>query len=641
MKLFQPGKIGRVTIKNRIVMCPMGTGSLADVDGGFSRRIIDYYAARARGGCGLIITGASIVYTGLEPGTGLITMTRITSHAHLGRLSELCDEIHHYGAKIAIQLSPGLGRVGVTDLRPVSASAVPYFWDPTVTTRELTTEEIETLIRACAFAAGIVKAAGADAIEIHGYGGYLIDQFQTALWNRRSDRYGGDLEGRLRFSLEIIDAVRKVVGRDFALIYKFTPDHYIEGGRHLSEGLDIARRLEDAGVDALHVDGGCYEVWHRVIPCMYEPPACHVHLAEAIKKVVRIPVIIQGKLGNPLIARRVIEEDKADFLGLGRPLLADPEWPEKVRRGQFDDIRPCIGDNEGCIKRVYELKYISCTVNPLTGMEKEYALVPATRRKSVLVIGGGPGGLEAARVAALRGHHVSLWERDSKLGGKLIPASIPDFKQDLRPLIEYLSTQVRKLGVDVALGKEATPELVSSFNPDVVILATGATPLVPAIPGINRSNVTTAIDVLLGRSQLGDEVVVVGGGLVGCEVAVYLDRQGKKVTLIEMMKQLLPEDVNLNSRMGLLNMIKQSGIRVLTDTHLTEVTGDAILVNRDGANEELEADTVILALGFKPEADLREQLDGRVPELFAIGDCLQPRKIINAMWEGFHAARLI
>lgn len=641
MKLLEPGRIGKMVTKNRIVMCPMGTGSLADLDGGFSRRLIDYYVARAKGGVGLIITGGTIVHTSLEPGMGLLTMTWVDSYKYLGRLSELCDAVHHYGTRIAIQLSPGLGRVGSSDIQPVSASAVPYFGNPRVTCRELTIEEIETLVKAYGFAAGIVKAAGADAIEIHGYGGYLIDQFQTALWNKRTDQYGGNLEHRLRFSMEIIDAARNAAGDDLPIIYKFTPDHYIEGGRDIAEGLEIARRLENAGVDALHVDGGCYEVWHRVIPCMYEPPACQINLSEAVKKVVRIPVIAHGKLGNPFIAEKVIEEGKADFVGLGRPLLADPEWPEKVRHKRLDDIRPCIGDNEGCVRREYELKYLSCTVNPITGMEREYALTPAAKRKSVLVIGGGPAGLEAARVAALRGHEVSLWERSALLGGKMVPGSVPDFKQDLRPFIQYLSVQVEKLGVRVELMKEAKAESVQHFNPEVVIVATGAVPLIPRITGIGRDNVFTALDILLGKNGLGSSVVVVGGGLVGCEVAVYLQKKGKSVTIVEMMKRLVPEEINLNSRMGLINMVTESKVKVLTGTELLEVVGQGVLVNAEGARKELKADSVVLAVGFKPESTLRDELEGKVPELFAVGDCVEPRKIINAIWEGFHTSRLI
>jgi 2-enoate reductase len=641
VRLFEPGRIGKMVTRNRIVMCPMGTGRLADLDGGFSRRLIDYYVARARGGVGLIITGASLVNTTLEPGIGQLSATRVDSYAHLARLNELCDAVHHYGARIAIQLSPGIGRVGSTDVQPISASAVPWFWNPRVTTRELTIEEIEMLVRAYGVAAQIVRAAGADAIEIHGYGGYLIDQFQTALWNKRNDRYGGDLDGRLKFPMEIIGAARSAVGEDYPIIYKFTPDHYIEGGRDIAEGLEIAKRLEGAGVDALHVDGGCYEVWYRVIPCMYEPPACQINLSEAVKRVVKVPVIAHGKLGDPVLAEKVIEEGKADFVGLGRSLLADPEWPEKVRQRRLDDIRPCIGDNEGCLGRGYEMKYLSCTVNPVTGMEREYTLTPAVKQKSVLVIGGGPGGLEAARVAALRGHEVTLWERNAQLGGKMVPASVPDFKQDLRPFIEYLSTQIKKLGVKVELAKETNVELVERLNPEVVIVATGAVPLVPSIPGVRRSNVSTAVELLLGKNEPGDSIVVAGGGFVGCETAVYLQRKGKKVTIVEMMKRLVPEEINPNTRMGLLNMVKESKVEVLTGTVLLEVTREGALVSADGVKRELRTDSVVLALGFKPESTLRDELVGRVPELFAIGDCVEPRKIIDAIWEGFHTSRLI
>jgi len=641
VRLFEPGKIGKVKIKNRIVMCPMGTGRLADLDGGFSRRLIDYYVARAKGGTGLIITGGSTVNATLEPGLGQLAVTRVDSLTHLSRLSELCDAVHHYGVKIAIQLSPGIGRVNFAEVQPISASAVPYLWDPSVTTRELTIEEIEMLVRAYGTAAGIVKAAGADAIEIHGYGGYLLDQFQTVLWNKRTDKYGGDLDGRLRFSMEIIGATRSAVGEDFPLIYKFTPAHYIEGGRDIEEGLEMARRLEKAGVDALHVDLGCYEIWFRTMPSMYEPPACQVHLSEAVKKVVRIPVIAHGKLGYPNVAERVIEEGKADFVGLGRPLLADPEWPRKVKERRLDDIKPCICDLEGCLGRANAAKYTSCTVNPITGMEKEYALTPAKKRKSVLVIGGGPGGLEAARVAASRGHEVTLWEKDARLGGKMILASVPDFKQDIRRLIDYLSTQVKKLGVKVELMKKATPELVQQLNPEVIIIATGAIPLIPEIPGIEGDNVFTVVDLLLGKKEAGETTIVAGGGMVGCETAAYLAKKGKKVTIVEMMAQLIPEEMNPISKMALQNLVQESKVEVLTSTKLLEVTKEGAIVTTNGSKRELKADSIVLALGFKSEAMLRDNLEGKVPELFAIGDCVEPRKILHAIWEGFHTSRLI
>ena len=643
MKLFEQGRIGSIVTKNRIVMCPMGTGRLSEQEGGL-QRVIDYYVARAAGGVGLIITGASIVDTSLEAGFAQQPSTGIETREHLDYLRKLCHQVHQHGAKIAIQLSPGFGRLTTsptTPPHPVSASEVPCFWNPRVITRQLEVEEIERLVKACGTGAANAKAAGADAVEIHGYGGYLIDQFQTALWNKRTDKYGGDLDGRLRFSLEIIAAIRNAVGPDFPILFKFTPAHYVNGGRELEEGLEIVKRLEDAGIDALHVDLGSYEVWYRVIPCMYEPPASHIHLSAAVKGVVKIPVIAHGKLGIPEVAEKVLEQAQADFVALGRPLLADPEWPLKVQEGRLDDIKPCIGDMEGCLTATGPVPYVSCSVNPQTGAEKEYTLLPAETRKSILVIGGGPAGMEAARVAAIRGHQVTLWERSAQLGGTMRPASVPEFKQDIRRLIDYLSTQVNKLGIKVELEQEATPELVQQLSPDVVILATGGVPAIPPIPGIEGDNVCTAVDVLLGREDPGERVIVAGGGMVGCETAVYLSRQGKKVTVVEMMPKLVPEGASFIAKMGLLNLVKESDVEVLTSTKLLEVTGEGTVVASDSVERVLKADSVILALGFRPLSWLRDALEGKVPELHVIGDCNQPRKILDAMWEGFHTSRTI
>jgi 2-enoate reductase len=487
----------------------------------------------------------------------------------------------------------------------------------------------------------MAKIAGVDAIEIHGYGGYLIDQFQTALWNKRTDEYGGDLDGRLRFTMELIGATRSAVGADLPIIFKFTPDHYIEGGRTMEEGLEIARRLERAGVDALHVDGGCYEVWNRAVPSMYEPPACQIELAAAVREVVEVPVIANGKLGNPELAESVIEEGKTDFVAIGRPLLADPDWTNKVKAGKLDDIRPCIGCNEACIGRGYEMKYLSCTVNPLTGMEKEYALTGVGSRKSVLVIGGGPGGMEAATVAASRGCEVTLWEKSERLGGKLNLASAPDFKQDIRPLTAYLSRQVEKTGVKVALGRAATASLVAEMNPDVVIIATGSVPRLPDISGVEASNVFNMVDLFQEERDPGDDVIVAGGGLCGCETAAYLAGQGKKVTIVEMADELMPEGVNINTMMGVHALLAQRGVEVLTGATLVEVNRGSAVVEASGGARELKADSVVAATGFAADLTLRDALEGRVPEVVAIGDCSEPRNILGAIWEGFHAARVL
>ncbi len=641
MKLFERGNIGTMALKNRIVMCPMGTGRLADLDGGFSQRIKDYFAARAAGGVGLIISGGTTVTTAIEPGLAQLATTRIDGVAHLSRLSEFCDAIHHHGAKIAIQLSAGVGRVSSENGRSVSASAVPCLRDPSIMTRELTTDEIKTIIEAYGRSARIASEAGADAIEIHGYGGYLTDQFMTSLWNKRTDAYGGQLEGRLRFPLELIEAVQGATGGTVPIIFKFTVEHYLPGGRTIEEGLDIARRLEKAGVAALHVSGGCFEVWHRTIPCMHEPPAGKADLSAAVKNVVRIPVIVDGKLGDPNVAEKVLQEQKADFIGLGRPLLADPDWPVKVEQGKPEDIRPCVGDLEGCLGRTMKYLYMSCTVNPCTGMEREYALAPAGERKSVVVVGGGPAGMEAALVAASRGHRVTLLEKGGQLGGNLIAASRPEFKKDLRPLIEYLSTQIRKAGVKVEFQVTATPEVIARLNSDIVIVATGATPLIPSIPGMELDNVMSAVDVLLKRKKPGERVVVAGGGMVGCETAVYLAQEGRRVTIVEMMGRLIPEMINPISDMGLRSLVATNAVSVLTGTRLIEVSGRGATVETSGTREIIQADSVVLALGFRPEQSLLHGLEGKVPELRAIGDCVQPRRIINAMWEGYHTSRLI
>jgi 2-enoate reductase len=362
---------------------------------------------------------------------------------------------------------------------------------------------------------------------------------------------------------------------------------------------------------------------------------------QAVKEVVGVPVIANGKLGDPEIARGVIEDGKADFIALGRPVLADPEWPNKVRRGQLEDIKPCIGCNEACLGRGYEMKYLSCTVNPLTGMEKIYAVAPIERKKSVLVIGGGPGGMEAARVAASRGCEVALWEKRDELGGKMRLASIPGFKRDIRPLTTYLATQIAKAGVAIELGKQASPQLISAMNPDVVVIATGSVFRLPEVPGVDHDHIFSTVDLFEGRQKPGETVAVVGGGLCGCEAAVHLAQQGKAVTLVEMAEELVPEGTNINTLMGIQSLLAQTGVQVLTRTRLVEVTGGGIAVENGGARRELAADSVVMATGFAPDATLREALEDEVPELFAIGDCARPRNILNAIWEGFHTARVL
>lgn len=643
MKLFEPGKIGKLSIKNRILMCPMGVGGLEEPQGGLSQRGIDYYVARAKGGTGLIITGLTRVSREIEP--PLEDKLIIDSKTSVTWLNELAEAVHDYGAKVAIQLTAGLGRVATLDLLKIAGavapSALPTFEDPTIMTRELSTEEIERLVHAFEFSAEILRLAGIDAVELHGHEGYLFDQFMTALWNKRTDKYGGDLEGRLRFPVEVIEAIKRGAGADFPVIFRFGLKHYIDGGREVKEGLEVARRLETAGADAFEVDAGCYETWYWAHPPTTLPPGCMVDMAQMAKRVVKVPVIAVGKLGYPELAERVLQEGKADFICLGRALLADPEWPNKVKKGRLEDIRPCIGCHEGCLKRVFDVKYLSCAVNPATGMEREFTIKPAEKKKSVLVVGGGASGMEAARVTALGGHKVTLWEKGDALGGNLIPASIPDFKQDYRRLINFLSTQIKKLDVTIELAKEATTELILEMKPDVVFIATGSTSIVPEIPGVGKKMVVTAVDLLLGKQEAGKSVVVVGGGLIGCETALYLAQKGKKLTIVEMLDGVMLDMYSAN-RMHLLKLLADANVSILTETKCLEIRDNGITIaDKYGKRSTLEADTAVLAVGLKSTEGLLEALKDKIPEVYAIGDCVEPRKVINAIWEGFRTARLV
>ena len=646
MELFEPGRIGKLYTKNRIVMAPMMiTGALTEPDGRLSQQGIDYYVARAKGGTGLIITSVTFVSRELEPSLSgpFPGHLMADSTMYISRLNQLAETAHDYGAKVAVQLTPGLGRVtGTPSLGgkiAAAPSALPCFWNPRITTRELTIEEIERLVQAFEDAARIVSTAEIDAIEIHGHEGYLLDEFMTPLWNKRTDKYGGDLDGRLRFALEIIEAAKKGAGADFPVIYRFGLTHYLDGGREVEEGLEIARRLEAAGVDALDVDAGCYETWHWPHPPTTQPPGCMVDMAEMTRKVVNIPVMAVGKLGYPDLAERVLEEGKADFIILGRALLADPEWPNKVKEARPEDIRPCLGCQEGCMGRLSN--HLSCAVNPQTGMERELAINLAEKKKTVLVVGGGPGGMEAARVAALRGHKVTLMEKGDALGGNLIPASTPGFKQDYRSLINYLSTQIEKLGVNIELKKEATLEEIQKMKPEVIFIATGSTPIIPEIPGVEKGKIVTATDVLSGRKEAGESVVVLGGGLVGCETALDLAQKGKKVTIVEILNGVA-RDAHATIRIHLLELLADNNVNILTGTSVAEIMDDSVvLVDKSGKRSELENDTVVLALGLKSNRELEEALKGKVPETYVIGDCVEPRRVINAIWEGFRFARLI
>ena len=644
-KLFEPIRIGKLELKNRIVM-PALCSKLGTEFGAVSNRLIDYYVERAKGGVSLIIIeNTCIDWPVGKAGTNPI---RADEWKFVHGLHDLAEVVHLYGTKIATQLQhtgrQGSAMTAAEGQELVAPTAIPCLPTGGEMPRALTIEEIEALISKYVLGAAITRTAGFDAVEIQGGHGYLITQFMSPYTNKRTDEYGGDFEGRMKFALRIVEGVRAAVGPDFPIIFRISADEYIEGGLTLEDNKLIVQRLESAGVDALSVSAGIYESspWYsRIFPTMGMPVGCNVHLAEGIKRVVNIPVIVAGKLGNPLLAEEVLKAGKADLIAMGRPLLADPELPQKAAEGRLDDIRPCLYCNEACAGNLSRMWRISCQVNAALGREKEYEIRPAEKVKRVLIIGGGPGGMEAARVAALRGHDVTLYEKEDRLGGQLIPASVPQFKRPIKDQVEYLENQIKKLGVKIELGKEATPGLVKELKPEVVILATGASPLIPEVPGAKGEKVATASDILLGKREAGEKVVIVGGGEVGSELAWFLAEKGKKVTIVEMLYGVAM-DMNLFSRFYLLDKLAELGVEVLTNITAEEITDEGVVaVDMSKNRRVIEADTVILAVGFRSNNELEEKLKGEVPELYNIGDCVKPGKILGAIHGGARVARLI
>jgi 2-enoate reductase len=634
--LFDKTKIGSMKLKNRIVMAPMGT--TGEADGAYNMNAINYFEERAKGGAGLIITGANVVSTKYEPRP----CTELSNFHHVERLNMLIDRCHHYGAKVCVQISPGLGRQQFTDpfTPPYSAGACPAFWFPSLTCKPFTKEDIAYLVSKVGYSASLAKLAGADSVELHAYGGYLLDQFHSKQWNDRTDEYGGSLENRMRFTLECIDAIRQQVGLDFPISVKFTPYHGVKGGRELDEGLEMARILDKANIDLLHVDVGCYEAWYKAITTVYAPEGHQMPIVEAVKQVVKHPVIGQGKLCDPAKAESAIAQQKLDYIALAHQLLADPYWPNKVKAEAVDDIVPCIGCNE-CLLAGFSGKHYYCAVNPLCYAEKEYALPENhSEKKSVLVIGGGPGGMSAAITAARRGFNVELWEKSDKLGGNLWGAGLPTFKHDVLRLITYMEKQIKKLGITVHLNKEAKVEEIPSDRFDKVILATGSRAAIPPIQGIEFASPSD--DYLRGIKKPGKKVVVIGGGLVGCETAAYMKETAEEVTIVEMLKDILAiADHCLNNDQALRDMLSERKVNVVADVKVLRITPDHVTYLKDGKETDIQADTVIIAAGYHANNSLEDELEKKVSDLTVIGDAQSPRKIINAVHEGYHTIRVM
>lgn len=656
-RLFEPLRIGSLEIKNRFAMAPMGPLGLGDAEGGFNQRGVDYYVARARGGTGLIITGVTFVDNDIER-HGMPSVPCSTHNPlHFVRTSrEMTERIHAYDAKVFLQLSGGFGRVTIPtnlgEFPPVAPSPIQHRWlDKTC--RELTVEEIHTIVKKFGEGAHHAQRAGFDGVQIHAvHEGYLIDQFAISLFNQRTDQYGGSLENRLRFAREIIEEIKKCCGKDFPVTLRYSPKSFIkalrdgglpgedfeEKGRDIPEGIEAAKLLASYGYDAFDVDVGSYDAWWWSHPPMYQEKGLYVPYAKIVKQAVSVPVICAGRMDNPDLALKALEDQACDMISLGRPLLADPDYVNKLRADRAKSIRPCLSCQEGCMGRIQEFSALNCAVNPAACREREAALHPALDRRSVLIVGGGVAGCEAARVLALRGHKPVIYEARARIGGNLLPGGAPDFKEDDLALVAWYEHELKTLNVPVHCNSPVTAQTLKDQNPDTVIIATGSKPKLFSLGP--EANVYPAADVLLGTADPGKTTVIVGGGLVGCELALWLASQGKTVTIVEAEKKLLALNGPLchaNSEM-LERLVPFKGIEVITSSKVVAASATTVTILTGNQTVVRSADSVILAVGYSPETSLYQSVKNQVPDLHLIGDARKVSNILYAIWDAYEVA---
>jgi len=642
-KLFEAMKIRDLELRNRIVM-PSMENCFAEENGNVSERTIAYYRERAKGGAGWIIVEATYI---AQQGRARRFQLGVHRDETIPGLKRLVDAVHSHGAKISLQINHA-GRQANSVLsgeRVVAPSPIACTPKDEVP-RPLELEEIDKIIGFFGKAALRAKEAGFDGVEIHGTHGYLIHQFLSSLSNRRTDGYGGPLENRMRLALEVLKEVRKSVGDEFLVGYRISGSDYVEGGLRIEETAEVAKKLEIRGLDVLHVSGGMVgvpECGFMVTPPMAIPRGVHVPLSEAMKKKLKIPVIVVGRINTPELAENILDAKKADLVAMGRAFLTDPYWPGKAQSGRVQDIRRCIACNEACVSRLGQHLPIMCIQNSLLGKEGEIEIKNATKKKRVIIVGGGPGGLEAARVCALRGHEVSLYEESGELGGRLLSAALPPYKEEVGGILDYQIRQVTTLPIEIHLRTKIDAAFVTSGKPDAVVIATGSIPMnlaniegaPPGVPGGKRE-VLYAEDVLRGAELKGGIVAVIGGGMIGCEVADFLTQKGKRVFIIEMLDDVAM-DMSARPRWLLLKRLRESRrVEILVKTKVKKIEGQKIFVEKEGHEVELgKMDEIVLAIGYKSNDMLYHSLKGKVPELFTIGDCVKPRKAFEAIHEGF------
>lgn len=658
--LFTPVKIGSVTLKNRFALAPMGPLGLADAEGGFNQRGIDYYTERAKGGTGLIITGVTFSDCEVETQSMPNCPNSTYNPVHFIRTSkEMTERVHAYGSKIFLMMSAGFGRVTIPtnlgEFPPVAPSAIPHRWLDKIC-RPLTKEEIHSIIKSFGDGAYHAKRGGFDGVEIHAvHEGYLLDQFAISMFNQRTDEYGGSLENRLRFAREVVEEIKSRCGQDFPVVLRFSLKSMIkdwregalpgeifeEKGRDIEEGLETAKLLVQYGYDALDTDVGTYDAWWWNHPPMYQKKGLFRPYCKMVKEAVAVPVLCAGRMDNPEMASEAVEAGECDIVSLGRPLLADPDYVNKLRAGKWEQIRPCISCQEGCMGRVQEFSMINCAVNPQAARERVTAYEPILKSRRVMVVGGGAAGCEAARVLAVRGHKPELFEKGDRLGGNLIPGGAPDFKEDDLALAHWYEVQLQNLKVPVHFHTCVDRDMVMAGNYDAVIIAAGSRPKVFS-PG-DDERVYPAAQVLTGEKDCGDTTVVVGGGLVGCETALWLAEQGKNVTIVEALDRLMAVNGPLchaNKDM-LERLLPYHGVKAITSARVTGYRGGILHASCGGEEREIACDSVILAVGYQEEDSLYRQLEFDVPELYLLGDARKVSNIMYAIWDAFEVANHI
>lgn len=643
--LFSPLRLNRrVTVRNRVIMAPMNT-NYARSDGFISEQYANYFIERAKGGTGLIVIAPGYVDPRAKKRAGSLLLDE---EKYIPPLRKFTAAIHREGAAVIQQLNHN-GRL-LTSSKEfktaggvcVGPSPIPHKLTGEVP-QVMTHDDIQVMVRRFVTNAVHAEMAGYDGVEVHGAHGYLINQFLSRYSNKRTDEYGGSLENRMRFALEIVRGIRAAVDRDFLVSFRLEAMEFNPGGVDIEEAAALGKALEKNGVDLLNVTAGNTEsppTALRMFPPTSVPQGCYGDYAARIKQAVSVPVSIMGRIASPERAEEILAAGQSDLVTIGRGLLADSHWVEKCMTGRRAELRQCIGCLQGCYEQLAKELPLTCIYNPFIGKEGQ-ELPPANPPVTVWVAGGGPAGMEAARVCALRGHMVSLFEAESELGGQVPLASIPIGKAEFMEIVRYYSHELRRLGVTITTGKRLTADDIVAGKPDAVILATGSTSLTLPLPGLDGKNVISGREALTG-SACGKKVVVCGGGLVGVETALTLHARNHTVELIEMRDAILADAGSMN-RAKLLLEVEKTGIAIHTGTTLLGVKNGSVLVETKDGEEALPADTVVLALGARADQTLEKALreSGYQGAIHAAGDCVRARKILEAVAEGAEAALCI